>query len=619
MALETFANNPLTIVSAGGTTAPAAGTVETWTVSSATAFPAAVTNISCFHVADLAQLSEVILVTNDSGSAWTVTRGAEGTTPVAHTGGFTVTQVTTAGVLGREPDVPFARIVVCGHSYPSGYLTTEGGEQWPQRLAAAMHSEAVTYCKTSAVLAQDDSNSGNSGGYATVINGMRPRQSGTSAYADRTAAPYIALSPVTCFEYGLNDLAYITATTATNVAWFEMAMRTATCVARAGGIFADTHASVAYGGSGGSHWSANTAETFAGSPTNHQTSTVNDTVTITVPADFPGGEVDLLTLTYQGGTAWSTTVDGGTAQVLTGTGSAFGSNSGRCNGVIQRLTGLTAGTHTIVATVTAIDAGSVALFDSWLIAAPSLPLVVICTEMAGSPAFPMVPGGSPAHTPITTADVNALNVAILALPAEFTDGLVVNADVNAYFGAAAGYGAYGTPGSLYVSDNFHPNAAGHAVMAQCVRDAIRAAPISALPPGSTWRGVALYGPMGLVMRQVQAAAVSYGDPGFATGWTAYSGGNGAMFARDRANRTEINMSLVNTSSPASGATIFTLPPGYEPETEKMLPAISWNSGLTVASVAICAARANGTVVWYSGTPGIKLDICGSFQANGLGY
>ena len=52
-----------------------------------------------FHVADPVASSEIIAVTNVSGTTWTVTRGAESTTPVTHSAGFTVYQVTTAGGL----------------------------------------------------------------------------------------------------------------------------------------------------------------------------------------------------------------------------------------------------------------------------------------------------------------------------------------------------------------------------------------------------------------------------------------------------------------------------------------------------------------------------------------
>lgn len=98
---EIFTNNASTTVSSGGTTAPASGTIETWTVASSASFPAASSVLGRqFHVADPALPTEKIKVAHVAGTTWTVTRGAEGTTPVAHSAGFTVVQVVTAGGLG---------------------------------------------------------------------------------------------------------------------------------------------------------------------------------------------------------------------------------------------------------------------------------------------------------------------------------------------------------------------------------------------------------------------------------------------------------------------------------------------------------------------------------------
>lgn len=101
-ALELFANQVQTTVSSGGTTAVTAGTVQTWTVSSSLGFPAASSTASpatFFRVTDPASSTEKMLVTNVSGTTWTVTRGAEGTTPVTHASGFTVQNVVTAAAL----------------------------------------------------------------------------------------------------------------------------------------------------------------------------------------------------------------------------------------------------------------------------------------------------------------------------------------------------------------------------------------------------------------------------------------------------------------------------------------------------------------------------------------
>lgn len=101
MITEAFTNQAQTTVASGGTTAPSSGTTETWTVVSTVSFPAASTGASQFRVVDPAtgKSGEIILVTNVSGTTWSVTRGAENSTPVAHSAGFTIQQVVTEGTL----------------------------------------------------------------------------------------------------------------------------------------------------------------------------------------------------------------------------------------------------------------------------------------------------------------------------------------------------------------------------------------------------------------------------------------------------------------------------------------------------------------------------------------
>lgn len=116
--LELFANQAQTTVSSGGTTAPAAGTSQTWTVASSSGFPAASSAASpptFFRITDPNLSSEKILVTNVSGTTWTVTRGAEGTTPVAHASGFTVQNVLTAAALEE-----LVQMAAVGLLLPSG-------------------------------------------------------------------------------------------------------------------------------------------------------------------------------------------------------------------------------------------------------------------------------------------------------------------------------------------------------------------------------------------------------------------------------------------------------------------------------------------------------------------
>jgi hypothetical protein len=121
VAQDIFASNgPTATVSSGGTTAPAAGTSETWTVTSSAGFPAAVTGISQFRVADKALPSEIMIVTSVSGTTWTVTRGAESTTPVAHAANWTVYQALTTGVLAGLASAGGANTFTADQYFKSG-------------------------------------------------------------------------------------------------------------------------------------------------------------------------------------------------------------------------------------------------------------------------------------------------------------------------------------------------------------------------------------------------------------------------------------------------------------------------------------------------------------------
>ena len=98
--IELYANDASTTISSGGTDAPASGTPEFLTAASWSSFPAAsntTTPPAKFHGADPASgmSGELIEVLNTTTGL--AIRGAQGTTPVAHSGGFTLRQVIPAG------------------------------------------------------------------------------------------------------------------------------------------------------------------------------------------------------------------------------------------------------------------------------------------------------------------------------------------------------------------------------------------------------------------------------------------------------------------------------------------------------------------------------------------
>lgn len=112
MAVDILLNNASFTTTGGGTTNPAPGTTEVWTSATLAAFAAIVSpNTEC-RVQDLAGApSEIILVTNVSGNNVSVTRGAEGTTPVAHAVGHIFTAVITGSSIASYIAGNFAALV----------------------------------------------------------------------------------------------------------------------------------------------------------------------------------------------------------------------------------------------------------------------------------------------------------------------------------------------------------------------------------------------------------------------------------------------------------------------------------------------------------------------------
>lgn len=105
MAIELFGNCASCVAgSTSGTTSPAQGATESWTMSTGYgSFPSAsnsVSPITYFYIRDPADTTnEIVEVTNVAGTTFSVIRGACGTTPVAHATGATWVQVIAPGTL----------------------------------------------------------------------------------------------------------------------------------------------------------------------------------------------------------------------------------------------------------------------------------------------------------------------------------------------------------------------------------------------------------------------------------------------------------------------------------------------------------------------------------------
>lgn len=139
------ANDCAGTVTSGGTTAPAGGTSETWTVNVTVAFPVA-NGSQQFYVADTAgsgaQLEKFLVTACPGGTGvqtWTVTRGGESTAPLAHRPGFAVQCVLTAGVANSYAQNPMTTL---------GDSIYGGASGLPTRLAGSTSSRKKVWSQT---------------------------------------------------------------------------------------------------------------------------------------------------------------------------------------------------------------------------------------------------------------------------------------------------------------------------------------------------------------------------------------------------------------------------------------------------------------------------------------
>lgn len=448
-------------------------------------------------------------------------------------------------------------IEVFGHSQNTGYGTPGPECSWPELAAARLGATLGNYASNGLVLAQE----GN--GYAKYL---RP----AAALRNRPAAPYLPAADAVAFHVGFADLA---ANYRNNGVYTRGAFRTALCAviafARLASYFdaepaGASHASIAYGGS----WVDTTTtdrNTGAGA---RLTFTQGATLTITVPADFPGGEIDLFWLipgSGNGGT-WTIAITGATNTTRLETIAASDADqvtATKYNLKATRLQGLNPGAHTITATLTSVLAFGV-LFDGWGIRADPAPDIYLAQQPRLTQAnYDAWLGAFAGDTP-TDAAVDDINRTI--------------ADVAA------------TEGAQYVElpdlpldparwtvDGAHPNERACQVIADTI--------LSEVTP-----------------RPLPVARRSFA-PTFAAGW----GNDAAPYANVAARRTpprRVSLSgrAKRTGTPTVGETVATLPEGWWPGASHAYTCPA-STGTPVVTVA-----ADGTVKYTAGSLGANATI-----------
>lgn len=396
--------------------------------------------------------SSALLVQNSGATSTALTVDTTGSTKVT-AGNLAVTSLASCNSVytdstsllscnyGLENHV--SQIEVNGHSIAWGYGSSNLNNRFTGVLAGMLHAGEINHAVSGSILAWDD-NSPNPGGYYNVFKNVKN---------NRTSAPYQSNTGIGIIDYGLNDIGNIGSTYR---APFKNALKTTIARYRAGAIFRETSSSVVFGGSGNVDTGA--AGIFS-NDTAEQLTANGATITITIPSDFPGGSIDLVFFgnTSGGGAVNTFTLDG----VANGTLDTRNTNAStnRATPVPYRITGLSAGSHTIVDTLSSMSTAE--YFNYWQIESPNpRPVYVLNQQKVLTYAGWAIP--------FTDTDVNNINSDIQTVVNSF-DSSVVYVDVDSAINKQAKY---------FYADGVHPNDLGYGLIGQTVYSAIQKTPIS---------------------------------------------------------------------------------------------------------------------------------------------
>lgn len=303
---------------------------------------------------------------------------------------------------GNYVSAPTTTLGAAGHSWVAGYGLTTPSTQRYAALVASHYGEAEA--NVGVTSSRISSGGYTQGGWVYLANVLT-----------RTAAsPFASTLERAIFQSGINDVGnYSGGLTTTNQFLLTNAVRFGISRLICGRVYDETDASVV--AAGGFTTNSPGSNDYGTGTTNYKATASGGTITVTTPS-LPAGAVVALNFSADTGSAasWSFTVDGVAAGTLVQPTMPQIGGTNTTGVFCKRFTGLSAATHTIVATCTALT--TAAVFDSWQIepATPPLTSVLGFTHLS-SAAWA---ANYSIYVP-TNADVDTLNSLTLAVVLEF--------------------------------------------------------------------------------------------------------------------------------------------------------------------------------------------------------
>lgn len=442
--------------------------------------------------------------------------------------------------------VTASRIESGGHSYMHGSSTSAAGSTIGvgdmQTLTAKNLDLPTRNLAVSGATLHDAASAGDWGDWLQAVN------------------PGTAFTPVggaASMMWGLNDWAQVGSSVAP---MFASALALVVARKRCAAVFEDTDTSVAFGGSGSwTQYSGTGRNSGSGC---RYTNTNGATVTITLPAAFPGGTITLGFPVWGDGSSctWSTTVNGVTYSVDTSLVARTGNHP---TVAYLRITNVRRNNAPIVLTVSNVSAsgGAKAVFDWWgwepaeeacpVIALVGQPKPLDYTSQASAPAGP-----------VGDAGVDEINATIQAVAASFGDRV-------AYVDTS--YIDKNLRGTFWEAGNVHPNAAGHAYIAEQV--------------AAKLKGMATISPGGAAPASAEATsgALAYTPTFDGTGTALGDGTAAGKFSTASDGTRSADFVITVGATTTIGATTFVGLPGNEQ-----------NGTIQIGQIEAYIMRATGT-------------------------
>jgi hypothetical protein len=320
-------------------------------------------------------------------------------------------------------------LISTGNSIGAGSALLSAQNRFLTKLA-----KALAIAETNTCLSGTGFLTSNSAAYGLLTKGGNWNNLGAScAIPTRTRAPYLSQLQLLEIVSGINDLAQFGPANASFLGVWNAVMTAAIAYARCGNWIQDSNGALTY--TGATWASVAGTSNFSFGATLHSCTANGSTVSYTVPADYDGQAIDFFFIGLASGaghgsdqfatytiTKSGVTVGSGSTSVLMGLPNPAAANM--TLPFVIRIPTPTPSAYqgaTLVCTVSSMQ--NETYFNGIGFESNPAPLVIIA-DVLRTPFLAAAFGGWP-HTPVTEADINAINAQNRAIAAQFSDGHVI--------------------------------------------------------------------------------------------------------------------------------------------------------------------------------------------------